>query len=186
MQQLRHAKLYTKIIIYGFSLMWLTGGVIMGLVTWRTSSTLECQRYKTYQLNCQLSRTSLFHTDNIVLDSLVNAYLEVSEGRKDNSVRESDTYRIVLRTRSNTVFFTDYTTGFINKQLEEKVYKINYFIKDTTQTSLIVRQDMRWLSYGIGAVSCLISLGVGILGMRLYNFLWSKIDNGIDNKNQEN
>jgi hypothetical protein len=141
-----------------WSVLFLIFGTVIVLFFGSISSTLKCQRPKSAKLSCQLSRTFLFHSNNIVLDRLLKASIHVSKS-KDTDGSDSESYRIVLHTTSGLVFFTTYGSSFINK---EDVYKINSFIENPTQTSLVIQEDMRWFAYGFGGF--LVFLGtIGIM-----------------------
>jgi hypothetical protein len=157
-----------------FSVFLFIFGMVVAIFIGTITNTLKCQRIKSAKLSCQLSRSYLFQSKDITLDRLLQASIEVNK-RYDPDEGESETYRIVLHDISGQVFFTgNYSSHYSFTINKENVYKINSFIKNPTQTSLAIQEDVHLAAYGAGGFCAFL----GIIGI-IYSLL-------LQNKDYEN
>jgi hypothetical protein len=145
-----------------FSVFLFIFGMVVAIFIGTITNTLKCQRIKSDELSCQLSRTYLFQSKHIILDRLLWASIDVYK-KYDSDNNESETYRIILHTTSSQVSLASGYSSIINK---ESVYKINSFIKNPTQTSLVIQENRYWAAYDAGGFCAFL----GIIGI-IYSFL---------------
>lgn len=142
------------IILFGLPclLLGLTIITLFGKVT-----TLKCNRLEIKQVSCEIISSRLLGRK---VTSLTNGMLkgaELENGTlKGAELEPSQTnYRINIITKNGIIPLTDYYSSGLSEK-SEKVEKINKFMGDSQQISLIVKQDDRLFAYQLGSVFALV------------------------------
>ncbi|MBL1208665.1 hypothetical protein [Geminocystis sp. GBBB08] len=130
---------------------------------------LQCDReltvynvIQTQQISCQLTRQGLMGKEIIKINQLQGAKLNRN---KDNP--NEITYRVDILTDHQIIPLAEvYSSGRQGKT--DKVTKINIFVKNPAQNSLIVKQDNQFFAYFIAGFFALIGGGLMILSITFF------------------
>jgi hypothetical protein len=123
-----------------------------------TKATLSCHRSITEENTCQLTVSGIMgcKTTRIPLENLRNAEVET------NSSGDSDTYRVVLLTKTGKIPLNKVGTYF-NYDLKQKTAKkINDFLENQTKRSLLVEEQPSWYLYFMGSLFILAGMIVAL------------------------
>lgn len=147
---------YSLFIIMLFGLPCLLSGLTI-ITLFGKVTTLKCNRFQIKQVSCEIISSRLLGRK---VTSLTNGMLkgaELENGTlKGTEVEPSKTnYRINLITKNSIIPFTDYYSSGLSEK-SEKIEKINNFLGNSQELSLIVKQDDRWFAYQLGSVFALV------------------------------
>lgn len=126
----------------GLAVMWFMGA----------QTTLVCERPEPRAGSCVLTQANVFgrvsREESVRLSEFQRAEMDVSSGD------DGDTYRVVLRTETGPLPFTDYySSGSGDKR--ETIERINTFLEDPAAERLEVSQDDRLFAGLFGGIfSC--------------------------------
>ncbi|MBT9311666.1 hypothetical protein [Leptothoe kymatousa] len=110
---------------------------------------LHCDRTGPNDIACQRTTISLLDKQTTTLKSLKGAKVETVNG---------DTYRIALTTDRKTIPLTELSTSDGVNAKRAKVARINEFIHNPQASSLNIKQDDRWTTFGIGGLFSAIGI----------------------------
>ncbi len=114
------------------------GGVM--ITAWASVTTLNCTRLPSAQIDCELTATSLWNTNQVKITQLQDA--ELKFGRRRNQ-------RVhLLSENGKRTPLTDYY--IIGPQPRRHQEKIRAFVANPTAMRLSLKQDQRWLFYAVG------------------------------------
>ncbi len=135
-------------------------------------SALKCDRVAATQIACKLTSANILRQKIVPIEAgqLQGAEVQVNEDS------DGDTYRVVLITKSGKIPLTDVYSSGIGTKYRENVDKINSFIGNPAQESLLIQQDDRWFAYPFGGIFMLVGGGI-ILGSLRWKFQTSCIFN---------
>jgi hypothetical protein len=106
------------------------------------TSSLTCNRVESANSDCKLTQSSLVWSESkdIPVRELQGAEIEVSESTNSDKGVTSNNYSVIILTNSGKIPFTIFLSND-SKKIRELVLKINSFVKNTEQKSLIVQQN---------------------------------------------
>jgi hypothetical protein len=153
----------TQLTVENSNRQWLWGvlfgipfvAVGLGITTFSASvTTLECQRTKPTQINCQRTITGILGTEITVIPGQVTGA----------SVITASGVGVVLSTSKGSMQLTQ-QRQFVRDTQREIASNINAFIRDTPQSNFKIQQDDRWQGWLTGANFFLP--GMAIIGVSL-------------------
>lgn len=148
--------------IFLFGVFFVIAGLFPIVFIAKTHS-FTCQRIDPKQGMCNLEESGLLgsSTTSIPLNALQGANVQESD----------DTYKVVISTSQGSLPLTSYSSSGVSEK-ETDASQINAFVQDSSQRSLIIRKDTRWLGYLIGGIFILVGGGlvVGLAGITTLSF----------------
>ena len=144
-------------------ILWLLGslltivGVVIIILFSKTSS-LICERGLPDEGHCELKHSHFFISKQIgfSVNDLKDVQVVKSHNRWLNGI-QSPEYRLILITPTEKIAITPYGTTERTEQ-DAMAAKINRFLNNVNQTTLIIEQDNRWLIFLIGGILIIIGL----------------------------
>jgi hypothetical protein len=141
----------------------LVGGVqTMNLVL--KPSVLICNRVGSLHIECEFTSAGILFEQKTRISPLVSAQYQVIRARYNSD--ESDQHLFILNTSSERISIH---TEFQGTEISQEVNKVNSFIADSGQKTIVVRQDDSWHSFQriilfvLGLMSALIGGSVATL-----------------------
>ncbi|GGA26315.1 hypothetical protein CYANOKiyG1_42270 [Okeania sp. KiyG1] len=144
--------------------------------------SVSCQRVEPTQVNCQVNHSEYLGLTQGSSTSLTRVTeAKFNSRKKKNSDGETYfDYFVTLVTQKGKEVVSWQGNSYINgvkgypQEMNEMVAKINTFINNSTQPSLLIQYDLRWkLENLLFLPICIIFLGTGVL--LLYILLYLKI-----------
>ncbi len=145
--------------------LWLVGSffTIVGVVViilFSKASIFTCEREQVNQGNCELKQAYFLMSQKIIfsLNELKGAEIVTTHVRgMDSFFLRQPHYQVMLLTQTEKIPLTPY--GTVNREKQDTVTaQINTFLHNLQETSLIIKQDNRWLVFFIGSI--FISIGL--------------------------
>lgn len=145
--------------------LWILGSffTIIGVITlilFSKASTFSCERVQTNQGNCELIHAHFVISKTILisLHELKNAEVVMTRNRQiDSFFLLKPHYRVTLLTSNQRIPLSFY--GSTNREKQDTIAaKINGFLKNVEESSLLIKQDNRWLIYSISCLLIIIGL----------------------------
>jgi hypothetical protein len=145
--------------------LWLIGSIftIIGVITlilFSKASTFTCERVQPNQGNCELIHAHFVISKTLIisLHELKNAEIVMTRNRQiDSFFLLKPHYRVTLLTSNQRIPLSIYGSTKREKQ-DIIAAKINAFLKNAEATSLLIKQDNRWLIYFISGLLIIIGL----------------------------
>lgn len=134
----------------------------IGLLIFSSGSpkTLKCNRIEPTQANCKLTSHTFSGKETTSIRKLEGAEIEVNEDS------DGDTYGVILQTKEGKILLGDYYISY-DSGMQEEVNKINAFINNPLQNSLIIKRSPMWIIYGIGVLIICIAVAFIIHFLRV-------------------
>lgn len=148
-------------------------------------TTFACSRIESVQEHCELTSKQLLDTTTqtiLLADiqeatvdsqfSLRNSYSRrnsdsrrIGHSRQDSYSEGIYTYRVVFVPTQGEIPFTDYWTSDLDEK-QAIANQVNTYLQDRNQSTLLVEQDDRLLSYSLGGL--LTSIGLIAIGIWIW------------------
>jgi hypothetical protein len=119
-------------------------------------SVLICNRIGSLHVECEFTSAGILFEQKTRISPLVSAQYQVIRARYSD---ESDQHLFILNTSSKRISIH---TEFQGTEISQEVNKVNSFIADSGQKTIVVRQDDSWHSFQriilfvLGLISALI------------------------------